>query len=429
MSSSMNFSRKRPVGEILNQGVEITKEISEGFFIVKVPKILAEQLENVDADEEIGVLERYEEEEVGNPPEDSMIEENSKKTSKKNRHNERYEIRVTNPTLLQSGLVSDGSNNLNLGFRPEEYVMQPIERPEDKYIDQNIYAIIEDKQKGTRYFSGTARTPMFTMLPKSKKKQKELLKSLTIEQNMRIHNRLENVEVTEDLSDLTMKQNNSSTSMTIPISNMELERRYRLEQSNAKRTTINLMDLARRAEKKTNGHQKEESAMDLETKMRAKDNNLAVSTRKNKVTSESQARDLIFERFEEENLYTLKGLRKNLEDAGYLIAEKLTKQILNGSEGGMDAIATYEKGGPFRNHYHLNSKYSTQYEVGDKVKLIKETLKIEIQENPDFPRNAVYVIQEISQDLSERKYRLMDQANGKILKHKFFEAFEIFRES
>merc|ERR1711988_72699 len=138
-SSSMNSSRKRPVGEILNQGVEITKEISNGFFIVKVPKILAAQLENVDADEKIGVLERYEEEEDGNSPEDSMIEENSNKKSKKNRHNERYEIRITNPTLLQSGLVHDGSNNLNLGFRPEEYVMQPIERPEDKFIDQNIY--------------------------------------------------------------------------------------------------------------------------------------------------------------------------------------------------------------------------------------------------------------------------------------------------
>ena len=266
---------------------------------------------------------------------------------------------------------------------------------------------------------------MYTILPKSKKKQKELLKSLTIEQKMKSQNKLENVDVTEDITDLTMRQNTSSTSMTIPISNMEIERQYILEQQNPRKRTVNLEDLARRTEQIPGGNQMRQSTVNHDKDLYTKDKELAKSKQTHTIRDESEVRKYIFELFEKANLYTLKGLRKALEEEGYKVAEKLTKQVLNGSEGGADAIATYERSGPYQYFYHLNNRYSKQYEVGDRVKIIKETLQIEIQENPDFPRDAVYIIQDYSQDSTERKYRLMD-AGQNIIKHKYFEAFEIF---
>ena len=472
MSSSS--SRKRPSSEILNRGVEITKEITSKFFIVKVPKVLATQLEAVGEDEEIGVFRHYsvdpEQKEKEKEDEMIMMEDNDnynndnvnkkRKVNNKTEKENLYEVEITNPALLHP------SRDDSFAFRPDEYVMKAIERPEEKELNQNIYGVIEDEKTGRRYFIGTAVTPMYSLLPKSTKIQKHLIKSLTKEQNQKRIIALENVGLTENTAGLRMippatsSLSSSSPFVSTPmgISNMEMERQFQYEQQNPKRKVVNLEELAQRSEQNQQRGQSQVgksgrakgfigSGDDSGDKMKieeegnklgsrqgmgigglgpglttAANTSLAVSTKKTRVTNEDQAQRLIFDLFEkEDSIYTVKNLRRRLEEKGYIVAEKLVKTILNGTEGGAEGICTYMQSGPYRYHYHLNARFSKCYAVGDRVKLINQTIQVQLEDDPNFPRNAVYIIGRISPD---GKYGLVDTADKSL--NQFFEAFEIY---
>lgn len=206
------------------------------------------------------------------------------------------------------------------------------------------------------------------------------------------------------------------------ISNAEFEQQF-ISQQQIKRGTVDLGELSSRMDHKNESRR---GNINHKTDIHTADNNLAVSTQKRKVTDETEARNFIFELFNEQNLYTFAELKAALKEKRYLVADKLIKQILNGSDGG-EGIAKYEEKGSYRFHYHLNNRYSKQYEIGDRVTLTRLALYKEIQENSNFPRNGIYQIQEIQglDSLEERKYRLMDTSNNINLDNRAFEGFEL----